>query len=65
MPTVRTIFQPDKDQEMDEDEAAMLRAGGLLVEDSAPAAPAPAPAPTTSAPAAGTASTKQGASDGQ
>lgn len=60
---VRTIFQPDREQEMPDDEAAVLRAQGLLVDDTAPNLAAPRPASTqtatvTSAPA------KEGGSDG-
>lgn len=54
MPTIRTVFQPGVDVEVDETEAANLRAQGLLFEpapEAVPAAPArnktPKPEPVT------------------
>ena len=57
MQKVRTIFQPDRDQEMPDDEAEMFRRNGHLIEEK-PAAPA-----VTSAPVA-PAAPKEAAPDG-
>lgn len=50
MPTVRTIFQPDREIEMPADEAAVLRAQGLLLADEAPQQGAPVAATAPAVP---------------
>lgn len=43
MPTIRTIFQPDVERDVDEHEAAMLAREGLLHTDPVDAAAGPKP----------------------
>lgn len=60
MPTVRTVFQPDTDLEVSDEEHRVLLAQGLIHEPAAPAAasspaaPRPAPVPAKPAPSTAT-----------
>lgn len=50
MPKVRLTIRPDEETEVPEDEVAVLRSQGLLIEDTrASAAPSGAPSPASAA----------------